>query len=131
MKVVERVQRPKDMWEMIPLDKNYEKALQQIDTHLQYWSGFTLHKCKQRLTKLRQMLNRMRKLQLKGYNEYSTVNQKVNRRERTREAKSLISADLEGSIKQELLHRLKKGTYGAIYNLKPKVFNEVIEGKED
>lgn len=46
IKVVERVQRPKDQWEVIQLDKNYEKAMEQLETHLQYWSGFTLHKCK-------------------------------------------------------------------------------------
>ena len=68
----------------------------------------------------------MRKLQLKGYNEYTTVSKKVERREKTRESKSLIAADLEGSIKEELLERLKKGTYGAIYNIKPNVFREVI-----
>lgn len=69
-------------------------------------------------------------MQLKGYNEYSTVSKKVERREAGREQKSLIAADLEGSIKSELLERLKKGTYGAIYNLKPKVFKQVIGDKE-
>ena len=119
------------MWEVIELDKNYEKALQQIDSSLQYWSGFIIHKSKQRLTKLRQMLNRIRKLKLKGYDEYSVINKKVEKREAKREAKSLIAADIESNIKEELLARLKKGVYGDIYNIKSKVFNKVIQERED
>jgi len=73
------------------------------------------------------MLNRIRKLKLKGYTEYSTINKKVDRRESKREAKSLIAADIESNIKQELLTRLKKGVYGDIYNLKTNVFNQVVQ----
>lgn len=69
-----------------------------MDEHLIYWSQFIVHKCKQRLTKLRQMLIRMRKMKLEGEKELVPIKKKAERRDRIREQKALIAANIEQKI---------------------------------
>lgn len=66
IKTIERAHLPKDMWEKIKLPRNYAQALALLDKHLAYWPNFIVHKAKQRLTKIHQMLIRMRKLKLQS-----------------------------------------------------------------
>ena len=80
------------------LNKSYQKALEEIDEHLIYWSPFVVHKCKQRLTKLRQMIIQMRKLKLQGKEEIVSVKKKAERRDRVREAKALLAVNIEQKI---------------------------------
>lgn len=45
-------------WAQVKLSKNYLQALEQINKHLEYWPAAVINRCKQRLTKMRQMLIR-------------------------------------------------------------------------
>jgi len=127
MKTIERAHSPKNMWERIKMPKNYMKALELIDTELKYWPKFIVHKAKQRLTKLHQMLVRMRRLKLKVRPKVVGISKKIERREAKREEKAEAAAVLDKAIEKELLARLDSGTYGDIYNLDQSQFDEQLD----
>ena len=54
------------------------------------------------------------------------VKKKRERQEKTREEKAEKIANIEKKITQELLERLKQGTYDDIYNFKKETWNEVL-----
>merc|ERR1711988_1047722 len=127
MKTVERAHSPKNLWERVKLSRNYLQALEQINKHLEYWPEHAINRCKQRLTKMRQMLIRMRKLSMKEGTRMVPIKKKTERRERTRELKAETAAKVDLAIEKELLERLKQGTYGDIYNFPKKQFESMVD----
>lgn len=132
MKTAERAHMPSKLWERVRLLKNYTKALEQVDEHLQYWQQFLIHKCKQRLTRLTQVAITERRLALREEERhYVGVKPKVKRREENRERKALAAAKIEKAIEKELLDRLKSGAYGdKPLNVDEKIWQRVL-GKVD
>lgn len=80
------------------------------------------------------MLRRKRKLKLRNLTRLVAIKKKTERRDDVRMAKAEIKAKVDRQIEDELLERLKKGTYGELYedllNLNPKAFDGLIEEKE-
>jgi len=79
------------------------------------------------------MLQRMRKLKLKSKERFSVIKQKTERRDTARMEKAEDRANVERQIEQELLDRLKLGTYGELYedllNLNKDAFNKHLENE--
>jgi protein MAK16 len=131
MKTIERAHLPDQLWEKVKLPRNYSNALEIIDETLEFWGKFQRHKCKQRLTKLHQMIIRQRKLKISDNHTQETlvrINKKYEKRETNREASALKAAQVERAIEKELLNRLKVGTfYKDIYNLDKKDFEDQLD----
>lgn len=134
LKTAERAHSPKNLWERICLSRNYDKALAQLDEHLAFFPKSLIHRNKQRLTKIHQMLIRMRKIKLKERSGRKAkmvgINRKIEQREERREKKALVAAKVEENIEKELVERLAKGTYGDIYNFEEAGFQKALQAME-
>jgi protein MAK16 len=129
LKTVERAHLPSRLWERIKLSRNYAKALDQISSELIYWPASIKNRCIQRLTRIMQYLKRMQKLELNADSQpiLEPRRSKRIRREKNRELAAEKAARIEQTIEQEVLERLRSGTYGDIYNFNQKAFENVLQ----
>jgi len=127
IKTPERAHTPKNMWEKIKLKKNFSEALGQITQNMLWWPEHMVNRCKQRLTKLRQMIMRQRKLALRGGPKLVPIKKKTERREAIREDKAEKAAKVDLAIESELLQRLRHGVYGDLYNLDETKFAQLLD----
>merc|ERR1712146_46103 len=129
-KTVERAHSPKHLWEKVKLPKNFADALEKIDSVLEYWPEHKKNRCKQRLTKLRQMLIRSRRLEMSSQPKLVPIKHKTEKREMTRELKAEAAAKVDLAVEKELLKRLQEGTYGDIYNFDQEAFSKLTADGE-
>ena len=125
-KTAERAHTPKHLWEKIKLPANYTKALELVSKQLEFYPKYLVHRNKQRLTKIHQMIIRMRKLKLKARVRIETTNAKVDKREVRKEEKALKAAKLDRAIEEELLERLKQVSESEIYNYPSMEYNKAL-----
>jgi protein MAK16 len=130
MKTVERAAFPNRLWEKVKLSKNFDKAIHQIHENLLFWQHFTIFKCKERFLAITKMFARMRRLKLTRRKKIVTRNKSVEKRELQREEYALRAARIDNHIETELLERLKKGTYGDMYNFDPNAFEKALDNEE-
>ncbi|CDI82996.1 MAK16 protein, putative [Eimeria acervulina] len=117
LKTVERAHLPNRLWERIKLSRNISEAKKTIEKHMKnVYPQHQIERCKRRTIKLKHMIDRMRKLELKPKEKLEGVKKKTERREAAREKKALVAAHIEDVIEDELLKRLHQGVYGDLYN---------------
>lgn len=130
VKEPERTHVPRDMYEKIKLSLNYEEALRQIEENLEFWNEKIVHKCKQKLSKFTQYLQRLEHFKENGRTEYMVRKKKMNRREKLRALKSLNKVDFEKNIGDELMLRLESGIYGTELKDRFQIANKDAREKE-
>lgn len=132
LKTPERANTPAKMWEKIKLDTNTVEAFKQIDRSMKnVYKEYLIQRCKRRLCRIREYLQKSRVLAEKERPVLVTESKKLAKRESSREIKALRAAKITTNLEQELVKRLKSGYYSEIYNFNKAQFDEVLDEAND
>eukprot|EP00350_Pseudokeronopsis_sp_OXSARD2_P013222 CAMPEP_0170542726 /NCGR_PEP_ID=MMETSP0211-20121228/2067_1 /TAXON_ID=311385 /ORGANISM="Pseudokeronopsis sp., Strain OXSARD2" /LENGTH=130 /DNA_ID=CAMNT_0010845887 /DNA_START=274 /DNA_END=666 /DNA_ORIENTATION=+ len=108
-----------------------------IEERLDEWAGskFQRHKCKQRLTKLHQMIRRQRKIKVSAMHtqeELVTINKKYEKREAKREVRAEAAALDRPGYREGAPGAAEVSTFypKEIYNLNQQAFEKAIDEQE-
>ncbi|CDR96365.1 Mak16 family protein, putative [Babesia bigemina] len=105
MKTAERCHTPREQWERLKLSKNLKESLSQINEATKVGiAAYLTQKCRLRLKRWREVLQRMRREALSQKTKVAPIKRKTERREAIRERKAEIAARLDNAIEQELLN---------------------------
>ncbi|KAL7719826.1 Protein MAK16-like protein [Entamoeba marina] len=115
-KSIERAHTPQKMWNHILLDRDYMKALETVNEILtDEYNPKLVHRVKQRLTKVYQYLAREKKLETMTDRTLERLYKRGERLDINKAEKAERMAKLDFTIKDQLIERLKQGTYGEMY----------------
>ncbi|KAM0675803.1 ribosome biosynthesis protein [Gurleya vavrai] len=120
LKEPERLKTPKLTYEIIELDKDYNKAILQIDENLEFYNDFLKHKCKQRLTKLYQFIERKAEPKV----IYSVLKRKFEKKEKIKAEKVKNKNNIMQEVEKELVERMMQGIYG-------REIKDILEEREE
>lgn len=132
IKEPERLRTPKLTYEIIELSNDYQQAILEIDKHLEFFSELLKHKCKQRLTKLYQYLERKKEPKV----QYSVLKKKFERKEKINAEKLKKKMNIMKEVEEEIMERMMQGMYGeeikdVMKARKEKNSEKILENKKE
>lgn len=131
MKTAERAHMPNRLWEKIELPEDAEAAQKIIAEQLMYWDEWLIDKVKFRYTRLLEVLENMRRMRQEADKvKVVPIKKRVEKRNRSREARALNVAHVELTVKEELKRKMKAGEYGEVYNIDQTTFDDVLDDVE-
>jgi protein MAK16 len=134
-KTPERYFTPLRLWEKKELSPSLGESLKMIDEELLHWPKHVINRVKARLVRIRQVRSRARRLAIREETEMLVpIKMKTVRREKAREGYALQAANIEKSVAEELIDRLKNGMFLNYPLINPEQLNvdqqSISEGEE-
>ena len=132
VKTPERAHMPAKMWDKIELPEDVTEANKIIDGELQYYyDPWLIEKVKFRYEKLLETLHRQREMRAAPKVLNIPVKPKQEKRLNAREVRALHVANIEATVKKQLLKNLEDNQYEGLYNLENDEFEKTLDEVEE